>query len=159
MVQFKSDWRPIQDKFHSIVNVTEPESLFHYTSLNGLIGIFETQHMRASHRYYLNDQNDILHGIKFSEQIVSDWMKHSSGKKRDLARNILEILTDEKSKVANSPFTFSVSFSEKKEGAAQWQVYGDYGRGVMIEFNYDKLKCSARVGIGLLRWQEYVDNL
>ncbi|MBG9993616.1 DUF2971 domain-containing protein [Pseudoalteromonas sp. NZS127_1] len=108
--------------------------LYHYTSLDGLLGIVNGNSVWASHCKYLNDSLEYIHALEFP---VS------------LSNNIY--MDDD----YLSPFGFSIrkaldemvhnnvyvsSFSEKPDLLSQWRGYCPPGRGVCIGFKRDVLE-------------------
>jgi hypothetical protein len=107
--------------------------LYHYTSLDGLLGIINGNSVWASHCKYLNDSLEYIHALDFP---IS------------LSNNIY--MDDD----YLSPFGFSIrkaldemehndvyvsSFSEKPDLLSQWRGYCPPGRGVCIGFKRDVL--------------------
>lgn len=145
MPQFVSDTKAVEDKFKEFVDWKEPDNLYHYTSIESVAAILTSKRMRATHRYHLSDKQDVIHGMDRTISIVEDWECRSTEPRlRTMRETVLSQLRKEQSDLEVSPFTYSVSFSERCEGAAQWQVYGGYGRGVMIEFDFQELKQVLR---------------
>jgi hypothetical protein len=108
--------------------------LYHYTSLDGLIGIINGNSVWASHCKYLNDSTEYIHALNFPISLSNDIYMEDD---------------------YLSPFGFSMrkaldemkhndvyvsSFSEKSDLLSQWRGYCPPGRGVCIGFNRDVLE-------------------
>ncbi len=108
--------------------------LYHYTSLDGLIGIINGNSVWASHCKYLNDSTEYIHALNAPISISNN------------------IYMDDD---YLSPFGFSIrkalgemihnnvyvsSFSEKPDLLSQWRGYCPPGRGVCIGFKREVLE-------------------
>lgn len=103
--------------------------LFHYTSLQGLIGVLNAQSLWASHCEFLNDSQEYFEAIDYLKQQTSAlWMNDDYLSPIAWGmRGILEELKDSE--------IYTTSFSEKADLLSQWRGYCDSGIGVCIGFN------------------------
>jgi hypothetical protein len=112
--------------------------LYHYTSLDGLLGIINGNSVWASHCKYLNDSSEYIHALNFPTSLSTDIYMEDD---------------------YLSPFGFSIrkaldemdhnniyvsSFSEKPDLLSQWRGYCPPGRGVCIGFKRDVLEEYCR---------------
>lgn len=109
-------------------------SLYHYTTLNGLLGIVENNSIWATNIYYLNDKNEFEHGreclIKTLDCIEPTFMNENDKK---LFLKELEHFSD-----GGSVNVFSASFCRTGDKLSQWRGYGGE-QGICIEFDEDNL--------------------
>lgn len=108
--------------------------LYHYTSLQGLIGILNTQSLWASHCEFLNDSQEYFEAIDYLKQQTSAlWMED------DYLSPIAWMMRDVLEELKNSEI-YTTSFSENADLLSQWRGYCDQGIGVCIGFNKSLIK-------------------
>lgn len=126
----------------SVESIDEPESLYHYTSINTLEKILtqsirkEYLILRSTHFEYLNDYQELNLAIdemrkvaqKFEEdgkdkenKELSKYLDHNNWKR---IMNLFELL--------NGPYI--TSFSENSDSLPMWNMYGNNGNGVALGF-------------------------
>lgn len=116
--------------------------LYHYTSLDGLLGISDTRSLRATHIAHLNDTHELTLAIEMLEGAVkqrtllpdlkpedrkclgqlSEWLGH---------RFLLEHLL------------FTCSFTEAGNLLSQWRAYCPPSAGVSLGFDAQELLTAA----------------
>jgi hypothetical protein len=112
--------------------------LYHYTSLDGLIGIINGNSVWASHCKYLNDSTEYIHALNFpislSNKIYID-DDYLSPFGFSMRKALDEMIHND---------VYVSSFSEKSDLLSQWRGYCPPGRGVCIGFKRDVLEqfCS-----------------
>jgi len=121
-----------------LVSNQPPEALYHYTSLDGFLGILSTGVLWASKIQYLNDSTEYLFTIGLAEELLlerleGEFNEKEKNKIKGMLRGIGGI----------SQLNVCVcSFSEKRDVLSQWRAYG--GRsGVSIGFNSSNLLAQA----------------
>lgn len=123
----------IHKKFHSAL-YENVDMLYHYTDLNGMVGIVTNKSFWASHIKYMNDSKEYLHGINICNKIINE------NKEKCTDANFLQfldalskLLTKEEHKV------FVVSFCPNGDLLSQWRGYGQNDRGVSLGFKLEDL--------------------
>lgn len=58
--------RKTNDFFSKTIN----RPLYHYTGINSLMGIANSKHIWASHAYYMNDSEEIVHACTVLENVL-----------------------------------------------------------------------------------------
>lgn len=115
-------------------------SLFHYTSLRGLLGIVEAKALWASEIHYLNDAEELRH--------LGRWLDTEIGQR--LSKEPNDILSNLRRWIAqrldSGPKVFIGSFTENGNLLSQWRGYCPHGKGVSLGFSPEKLIKSARDG-------------
>lgn len=107
--------------------------LYHYTSLNGVLGILRSRGIWATHASYLNDASEFFHGLQFAKRIAGgifmqdDYLAAFGW----AVRHALEALS------ANDLYV--ASFSEKADLLSQWRGYCPSGAGLCLGFDVDHL--------------------
>ena len=106
-------------------------SLAHYTNLAGLHGIFESGQLWASNIAFLNDREELLHGVKCARRalstILNDRKLHQW---RDAIREVVKQIEN-----GRLPNTYAACFCEKTDLLSQWRGYGGNEQGVCLVFN------------------------
>jgi len=121
---------------NSYHNKPLPDTVFHYTSLDGLIGIVESQSLYASNLYYLNDRKEYQHGIDLILEILPKLKTNPTW-------------TSILAKVENNLDLFKKSeryvtcFSSNGDSLSQWRAYGYDGRGISIGFKREHIEDSC----------------
>lgn len=116
------------------------DTLYHYTSLNGILGILGSQTIWATHASYLNDSSEFFHGLSFAKQVAGgifmddDYLAAFGW----AVRHGLEAVSADNLYVA--------SFSEKPDLLSQWRGYCPAGAGICLGFAVPQLKsfCDAK---------------
>jgi hypothetical protein len=106
------------------------ETLYHYTTLEGLLGIVSSRGLWASDIRYMNDSAEMKH--------AADLIK------KDIARRIAEGHPNPKllnqfqywvgHRMVHGHMLFSASFRSNGNLLSQWRGYSDHGKGVSIGF-------------------------
>ncbi len=116
------------------------DTLYHYTSLNGFLGILGSRTVWATHVSYLNDASEFFHGLSFAKKIAGGiFMEDDYLEAFGWAiRHGLEAVSTDSLYVA--------SFSEKADLLSQWRGYCPPGAGICLGFTIPQLKsyCDAR---------------
>jgi len=125
-----------------------PESLYHYTTARGLMGILDQKKIWATHISFLNDKKEFIDAMdEFKKQIqrlrpeaaiptvvvpthgtVTD---KSRTEKYDGVVEFLQIIRE---------FVYVTSFSEERDQLSQWRGYCANSAGFSIGFNLAKLR-------------------
>jgi hypothetical protein len=116
------------------------ETLYHYTTLKGLLGIVSSRCLWASDIRYMNDSAEMKH--------AADLIK------KDIARRIAEGHPNPKllnqfqywvgHRIDHGHMLFSASFRSNGNLLSQWRGYSTHGKGVSIGFDPGLLLECAR---------------
>lgn len=105
-------------------------SLAHYTNLAGLHGILESGQLWASNVAFLNDREELLHGVKCAKRILSKIITDRKLRPwRDAIRQVVNEIED-----GRLPNTYATCFCEKSDLLSQWRGYGGREQGVSLVF-------------------------
>lgn len=110
----------------------EPETLYHYTTAEGLIGIMQSKCLWATNLLYLNDATEWLLGMqRASEKLTA--LSSKTGDAQQKRR--IDWLKDKVDKVrlGRAINTYAVSFSSEGDLLSQWRAYCP-GGGFSIGF-------------------------
>lgn len=111
---------------HNILS--KSKLIYHYTTCNGLEGIIKSKRMWMNHFKSLNDSGEVLHGLRFIKEKLSNI---NSDYKLLLDDDIFENFFKQHP-------VYIESFSEKSNYLPQWRYYAHDGSGVAIGID---LKC------------------
>jgi hypothetical protein len=117
--------------------------LYHYTSLEGLLGIIDTKSIWATNILYLNDASELNYSRTlfkdqlrtYQEEIIKDAHCYEYKVFADLIRNI----EDEDFIHPELSGGYVCSFSEEEDLLSQWRGYCPKGLGLSLGFNFKKL--------------------
>ncbi|ABQ25006.1 hypothetical protein Gura_0798 [Geotalea uraniireducens Rf4] len=138
--------------------VTKDRMLFHYTSLQGLLGITESASIWATNILYLNDASELLYAKDLLKEELTVFRKTNEGfaktdtLDKSLGHFFLESFEDNINTLLPSQTIgiFVCSFSEEGDLLSQWRGYSRTGQGFSLGFSLDRLKVlveSARFSI------------
>ncbi|PMK84188.1 hypothetical protein BCT90_01495 [Vibrio lentus] len=99
---------------------------FHYTSINGLLGILENNTLRMCSYRTMNDPGELKWFVGTILESIN----------RDKGSTETEFLNTVRSVLENEPTNaYMACFSSDKDLLSQWRAYADDGQGVAIGFN------------------------
>ena len=129
-------WEDIRREVSVVVPVEPPPLLYHYTDIEGLLAILDSQVLRLSHAAYLNDASELSHGLDVIKEVVES----KKGQFGQQYGSLIQLGADSLRGLyegAFDPYVFSLS--EPKDMLSQWRAYGK-ASGVAIGFDTNKLK-------------------
>jgi len=108
------------------------KDLFHYTDLNGLIGIVEKGDLWLTHSRYSNDEEEMAHGQRVAgEAITSAASLSANDPARTEYLQQLKVLIEKPSPEG----VYICCFCQKDNLLSQWRGYGANGAGVSVQFD------------------------
>jgi hypothetical protein len=115
-----------------------PETLTHYTDLAGLKGIVENKEFWLSHAAFLNDPEELSHGMKMAKTVLTSLADKTGDELSTTARRALlrKILKD--FEAFKAPDAFITCFCEEHDLLSQWRGYSSR-QGVSVSFDTQKL--------------------
>lgn len=130
-----------------IKNITEKlysdipqETLYHYTTFTGLLGIVEQGVLWASDIRYMNDSAEMRHTVDLIEVAVARRISAGQSNQRLLS----QFLDWVSNRIANGHMLFGASFRSNGNLLSQWRGYSSVGKGVSIGFNPNYILTCAR---------------
>jgi Protein of unknown function (DUF2971) len=116
-------------------------TLFHYTSIEGLMGIVDAKALWASEVRYLNDAQELYHfGDLANQKILQAQSTNLDSEDREILRQFGEWLRE---RLSSGPLVFVSSLTENGNLLSQWRGYCPHGKGVSLGFNPEKLMEAA----------------
>jgi len=116
-----------------------PETLFHFTDLQGAVSILETRTLWASLATSLSDQSEVSYGLGRARTLIHRGDVPGEG---DFLRNVERFLDPQ-----NSPPSFRfewrafiISFCARADRALQWLHYGRAGSGIALAVDCARIR-------------------
>lgn len=126
--------------YQTVFPLQPPESIFHYTTQRGILGIVENHAMWATQVHFLNDKNEVLLTFKLLEREL----KKLAGKAQTpKLKSILNEIRRNLPRIDQGHICIS-SFCEVGDLLSQWRGYGNQGKGYAIGFNLQELTEIAK---------------
>lgn len=119
-----------------MLSIDIPETLFHYTSSAGLIGILSSQKIWTTKILYLNDNSELNLAFEYIRHEI-DQQRKRIGKTRTDEELDKMIQALDSVKRINISVT---SFTEIGDQLSQWRGYCEIGNGYSIGFNGSNLR-------------------
>jgi hypothetical protein len=116
------------------------ESIYHYTSLSGLIAIIETQSIFCTNINFLNDKKEFQYGVDLIQKVIEKLKdeKFEISVLEEIEKNIEHIFKTER---------YVTCFSKKGDLLSQWRAYANNGKGVAIGFDFHSFHHSIEQNI------------
>lgn len=115
--------------------------LYHYTTLNGLLGIVRCGALWASDIRYMNDSAELRHA---ADLIHLEVQKRIAVKpeKTDLLNQFVDWVSH---RITNGHMLFAASFRSQGNLLSQWRGYSTHGKGVSLGFSAEYIiNCAAQ---------------
>ncbi len=116
--------------------------LYHYTDFQAVDGILRCAQLRVNNVLRMNDSGEMRH---FMNRLCAAIAARLESEGRD-ARAMRELFQEEVQKEYSA---FAACFSFHRDDAAQWERYGNRGRGVCIAFRRRYLQQLAKGALSL----------
>lgn len=117
------------------------ETLYHYTSFKGLLGIVDSGALWASDVRYMNDSAEMKHTADLIRADISQ--RVASGHNNPKLLN--QFLNWVSYRMTNGHMLFGASFRSNGNLLSQWRSYSSLGKGVSLGFNPNYiLQCAER---------------
>jgi len=113
-----------------LFSATPRDTLYHYTSLSGLLGIIGGQHLRASDVRFMNDSTELRHTLTLLQDHLEQRLRAGTDHPTllDDMRHWLG------RRVSGGPLLFAASFRANGNLLSQWRGYSVHGKGVSLGF-------------------------
>ena len=136
-----------------------PPILYHYSDVNALKGIVDSNELWATHWNYLNDRNEFRSALNILKECINQRLKDESISTvmKDYLKNQKDWLKDE---FLDDYHTGLCSFTEEGDLLSQWRGYGKKYKSVSIGFDTSKIQCSRnnKEGLQLFFWKVIYDD-
>ncbi|MBK8568650.1 MAG: hypothetical protein IPN81_00940 [Nitrosomonadales bacterium] len=112
VVKMERWWASLRSELAAIISQSPPTIIYHYTDINGLLGMIASGKIWATHISRLNDSSEYHHGIKVVADCVRAAMPISS-------KPLVDKILSEFQKVE----TYVASHSTEPDLLSQWRSY------------------------------------
>ena len=121
-----------------------PEKIYHYTSSEGLLGIVKSKELHLTDFMYLNDPQEIQHGLEIVRKLILDTAheKKENTPEQQTLRKFLWTLDSNILKTGDRlshDSIFISCFCENGDLLSQWKGYSNFGAGFSIGFNTENI--------------------
>lgn len=128
----------IEEELNEFLEGKLPNKLYHYTNLNGLIGIFDNSEIWLSNMYFLNDKNEFELGLKFVVEQLEAYKSGFSVLKP--TKYFIEALEKAIDYIKEKDSPYILSMTTNNDLLSQWRGYTNNGVGVNIGFSNNFFK-------------------
>lgn len=111
----------------------EIESIFHYTNVNGALGILRSGKLWFTERRHLNDPSEVSHAVDMMREVLST------------SPNILNHFNQNTDNTLMSSDFYISSFSTQPDDLSQWRCYAADGKGVSLGFSRKKFSFCLNI--------------
>ena len=118
--------------------------LYHYTDFQAVDGILRCAQLRVNNVLNMNDSAEMRHFMKRLCSAITERLERDGN--REQANQVKALFYRELKKEYSA---FAACFSFHRDDAAQWERYGNRGRGVCIAFQREYLQKMARGALSL----------
>jgi hypothetical protein len=123
-----------------LFSVSPRSTLYHYSSLAGVLGIVSSGELRASDIRYMNDSAELRHTLDILRNYITERVIAGSDNPI-LLNELLEWLSH---RIVSGPMVFGASFRANGNLLSQWRGYSSHGKGVSLGFNPAQIQACAR---------------
>ena len=126
--------------YKTVFPLRPPETIYHYTTQKGILGIIPDRCMWATQAHFLNDKNEVFLTFKLLERELRRMVAESrSPEHRSLLNEIRHNLSN-----VDQTHICTVSFCESGDLLSQWRGYAAQGKGYALGFDLPKLSDIAK---------------
>src|SRR5476649_781416 len=118
----------VEDFADSLYQEAAPSRLYHYTSLNGILGILDSGSIRASEVRYLNDSAEVALAFKLMAREIAERRKAITDSGPGEILNQFHDWIDIRS--SRGPMIFVTAFTQNGNLLSQWRGYSPSAQGV-----------------------------
>ena len=140
------------DKYVKAVKDVKPQ--YHYTDINGFMGIMQNKELWATSTRFLNDKNEYIEGLLLAQKIAGDYSKTCADKEKKFLNSFQRMIQDRIDKGCNQDI-YSISFCECGDLLSQWRGYGKQG-GVSLGFDltYYEMEYDGQKALGIYNFMD-----
>lgn len=120
-----------------------PLILYHYTSYAGMIGMISSGKVWLTDIGYLNDTEEMTHGIEFINNHIENIKESSS----DIENELIRRSTITTSQSCASEGYYIMCFCSNNDLLSQWRAYGSGGGGYSFGFNSLEIEKNEQIQI------------
>ncbi len=126
------------------VGRSDKKTLYHYTDFQAVDGILRCAQLRVNNVLRMNDSAEMRHFMNRLCSAIAERLESRGD--RECSERVKVLFREEMKKEYSA---FAACFSFHRDDAAQWERYGNRGRGVCIGFRREYLQRMARGALSL----------
>lgn len=112
---------------HQLINSAVPTTVYHYTSLEGLIGIVESRSVWMTEFGYLNDRREVRYGVDLLLNTLRQMLQSAT------EDNVQRLLSTWIARLEGTTNRVCItSFSADGDSLSQWRAYGPIAIGLPV---------------------------
>lgn len=121
-------------------------TIYHYTSPEGLQGIFETRALFATDMYFLNDASEGMYVIRLIQDNIQELCHNDEELIKYVKRELRHLKLGKWTKLIHN---YTISFSMNGDSLEMWNYYtkGNSIQGYNIGFDIEKLASTIQIEI------------
>lgn len=134
------------DFIHKLNGKTK-KVLYHYTDINGLVGILQSNTIWLNNILFQNDSREYIHATDISTDVCDELIYEYEQSTEELKAALAEAARDMFCEDIGSNI-FIGCFAKSGDQLSQWRAYGQNGSGFSIGFDLSKMEskeCAALV--------------
>ena len=102
-----------------------PALIYHYTNLEGFVGILQSRTLWLSDYSYLNDKRELMYGVEIIREVIAEMLQASPN------IDVAELLQAwDREIIEPSHRVCIASFSAENDSLSQWRGYGSIAIGI-----------------------------
>lgn len=121
----------IMQKYALITTAACPQ--YHYTDINGFMGIMQNKELWATNTKFLNDKHECIECLRLGQEITKEFSEACTDNSKQYLRHFYNIIQDRIDQGSDQDI-YSISFCKEGDLLSQWRGYGKKG-GISIGFN------------------------
>jgi hypothetical protein len=129
--------------------------IHHYTGVEGLLGIIQSNKLFATSAYYLNDSSEVEYGIRLVLEVLEDWLEPNKDNLRfaiAVLRILYKLFQDSEKRALRSERVYVACFCDRENLLSQWRAYGQKGGySLAFELSANSIALDGPPGFGDVR--------
>ena len=108
-----------------LITMDLPSLIYHYTTLEGFVGIVQSRSMWLSDYSFLNDKHELMHGTEIIREVIAEMLEARPNSR------IADLLHYWDQEIAEPNHRVCIaSFSAENDSLSQWRAYGTIAIGI-----------------------------
>jgi hypothetical protein len=121
-----------------------PDTLHHYTSPPGLLGILQSGHLWFTDALFLNDQSELSYGRNLVSEALRERIRISNEQLGTIFRYTLQNFETTPAPMGLRVRFYVASFCENDNLLSQWRAYSSAATGYSLGFDVKQLKLQEQ---------------
>lgn len=131
----------LKDIIQTLYVESPSQDLYHYTSIDGLLGIVKDKSLWATEIKYLNDSKEFSYFVDLMSEKARFMIDRGGEFEVAVATQIQSWINDW---FIDGALIFTTSFTERGNVLSQWRGYCEHGKGVSLGFDASEISSCAQ---------------